>query len=93
MGDSCKLCCYCWIDSLQVVTMEDMMRERIQLSWKIQTFQYDYLAHLKWRFILCHFLLFAFSWILMCVGCTERFMQPPHISRLIFAYAYIIIYA
>ena len=20
-------------------------------------------------------------------GCTERFMQPPHISRLIFAYA------
>ena len=67
MGDSCKLCCYCWIDSLQVVTMEDMMRERIQQSWKIQTFQYDYLAHLKGRFILCHFLLFAFSWILMCV--------------------------
>ena len=27
------------------------------------------------------------------VGCTERFMQPPHISRLIFAYAYTIIYA
>ncbi len=27
------------------------------------------------------------------MGCTERFMQPPHISRLIFAYAYIIIYA
>ena len=26
-------------------------------------------------------------------GCTEIFMQPPHISRLIFAYAYIIIYA
>ena len=26
-------------------------------------------------------------------GCTERFMQPPHISRLIFAYAYTIIYA
>lgn len=47
--------------------MEDMMRERIQQSWKIQTFQYDYLAHLKGRFIFCHFLLFAFSWILMCV--------------------------
>ena len=26
-------------------------------------------------------------------GCTEIFMQPPHIFRLIFAYAYIIIYA
>lgn len=26
-------------------------------------------------------------------GCTEIFMQPPHISRLIFAYAYTIIYA
>ena len=25
-------------------------------------------------------------------GCTEIFMQPPHIFRLIFAYAYIIIY-
>ena len=26
-------------------------------------------------------------------GCTERFMLTPHISRLIFAYAYTIIYA
>ena len=32
--------------------MEDMMQERIKQGWKIQTFQYDYLAHLKWRFIL-----------------------------------------
>ena len=27
------------------------------------------------------------------LGCTEIFMQPPHISRLIFAYAYITTYA
>ena len=27
------------------------------------------------------------------LGCTEIFMQPPHISHLIFAYAYTIIYA
>ena len=29
----------------------------------------------------------------IALGCTEIFMQPPHISHLIFAYAYTIIYA
>lgn len=47
--------------------MEDEMRERIRQNWKIQTLQYDYLAHLKWWFVFSHFILFAFSWILMCV--------------------------
>ena len=47
--------------------MKEKTIENIRRSWKIQTFQYDYISHVKERFLFFHFIGFIFSFILIFV--------------------------
>ena len=45
--------------------MKEETIENIRRSWKVQTFQYDYISHIKGKFVFIHLLVFVSSWILI----------------------------
>ena len=47
--------------------MKEETIESIRRVWKVQTFQYDYISHLKYGFSFTHFMIFTFSFFLMFV--------------------------
>ena len=47
--------------------MKEETIENIRRGWKVQTFQYDYISHVKERFLFFHFIGFIFSFILIFV--------------------------
>lgn len=51
--------------------MREETMENIRRSWKIQTFQYDYLSHIKGRFVLLYLILFGIAifaiWLHQCM--------------------------
>jgi hypothetical protein len=47
--------------------MKDKFVEMLRLSWKVQTFQYAYLSHVKGWFVLGHLFLLVVSLVLLCI--------------------------
>ena len=47
--------------------MKEETIENIRRDWKVQTFQYDYISHLKYGFSFTHFMIFTSSFFLMFV--------------------------
>ena len=47
--------------------MKEETIENIRRGWKVQTFQYDYISHLKYGFSFAHFMIFTSSFFLMFV--------------------------
>ena len=51
--------------------MQEETIERIRRGWKVQTFQYDYISHIKGKFVITHFFVFIFIWFL--IGCLHHY--------------------
>ena len=54
--------------------ISDKIIQKIKEDWKAQTFQYDYISHLKKKFVIGHFSFYILSWILMGVLKSDFFL-------------------
>ncbi len=52
--------------------MKEKTIERIRRGWKAQTFQYDYISHIKGNFIAIHLAAFISIWFL--IGCIHHYL-------------------
>lgn len=52
--------------------MNEKTIERIRHGWKVQTFQYDYISHIKGKFVVVHLTAFIFIWLL--IGCIHHYL-------------------
>ena len=68
-----------WLRSDSIMKIKEETIERIKQDWKIQTFQFDYIPHLKKRFVVGYLLFYIFTWVLMGVLKDDVFllMQIP----------------
>jgi len=48
--------------------------ERIKQDWKTQTFQFDYIPHLKRKFVVGYLLFYITTWVLMGVFKHDVFL-------------------
>jgi hypothetical protein len=59
--------------------ISDKIIKGVKEDWKVQTFQYDYLSHLKKKFVVGHFSFYLLTWVLM--GLLQKdfflFLQIP----------------
>ena len=59
--------------------ISDKTIKGVKEDWKVQTFQYDYLSHLKKKFVVGHFFFYLLTWVLM--GLLQKdfflFLQIP----------------
>ena len=59
--------------------ISDKIIKRVKEDWKVQTFQYDYLSHLKKKFVVGHLSFYLLTWVLM--GLLQKdfflFLQIP----------------
>lgn len=57
--------------------MKEETIENIRRGWKVQTFQYDYISHLKYGFSFAHFMIFTSSFFLMFVHTFLGLLAVP----------------
>lgn len=62
-----------------IMKISDKIIKGVKEDWKVQTFQYDYLSHLKKKFVVGHFSFYLLTWVLM--GLLQKdfflFLQIP----------------